>query len=587
MTNAMLHRGPDAGGHFVEGPIALGHRRLSIIDLSPAGNQPYTSANGRYHMVFNGELYNFQDIRPRIQQHVFQSTGDTEVLMEAWSRWQLEALPLFKGMFAFAVWDSAEETLWLVRDRMGVKPLYYSLLDDRIVFASEINAVLASGTIRKKLNRNALAGFLSYQSVPGEDSILEGIREVKAGWYVKIKKGEFYTAPWWQLNKPLDMAPPLTKNEAIAKIRHLLQQAVEQRLVSDVPVGAFLSGGIDSSAVVALMAEVSTRAPETFTISFEEKAFDESAYAQLIAKKFNTNHHTIVQRPEYMLDNLLPALNAMDTPSGDGINSYIVSKAIRDAGITVALSGIGGDELFAGYPFFHQYLRLQQYRNWWQPAKPFRYLAAAFTGDGSTKKQRLKQLLKADTTGIASTYPIFRQILRPAPSFQDPIRASLQAIENLPDFPYYSQVSIAEYMGYTQYTLLKDTDQMSMAVSLEVREPFFDHELVQYVLAVPDSIKKPIYPKQLLVEALGDLLPPEIVHRRKQGFVFPWEKWMKTELKSFCETALQRLAAQDFVDGKKLLQQWQQFLKGDPSIRWIEIWLFVILSHWINKHQLD
>jgi asparagine synthase (glutamine-hydrolysing) len=206
-------------------------------------------------------------------------------------------------------------------------------------------------------------------------------------------------------------------------------------------------------------------------------------------------------------------------------------------------------------------------------------------GGHSSKKDRIRQLLKLPQPDIASLYPLFRQITNPAGIYQDPIQQALRSLPDLKNFPLYSQVSIAEYLGYTQYTLLKDTDQMSMAVSLEVREPFFDHELIQYVLHIPDAIKKPSYPKQLLVESLGDLLPSEIVHRRKQGFVFPWENWMKTTLKDFCDARLKAIAERDFIDGSHLLQQWQRFLKGDPSIRWMQIWLFVILSYWLHKNE--
>jgi asparagine synthase (glutamine-hydrolysing) len=594
MTDAIAHRGPDADGHFVEGRIALGHRRLSIIDLTPSGNQPFSSANNRYQLVFNGELYNFQEVKATITDHSFKSTGDTEVLVEAWSRWGLNALIKFKGMFAFAIWDRLEETLWLVRDRLGVKPLYFAEQPNCLLFASEIRAILASGLVKKELNTDALAGYFRYQSVPGPHTIIKGIQELKAGCWMKIKGGKIESGSWWDIQTRNAFTPPESRQQAQSEILRLLRSAVEQRLVSDVPVGAFLSGGIDSSAVVALMAEVSNRPPETFNISFSEKDFDESGYAELVARKFNTRHHTILQKPEYMLDNLLPALNAMDTPSGDGINSYVVSKAIRDAGITVALSGIGGDELFAGYPFFRQFRQLQKYKNSWALTGPLRKLLASFIGNSTSRKDRLKQLLTVPSPQIEHLYPIFRQIITPAayrkfirldlPS-TDPVQQALTKIEQLHDFPEYSQVSVAEYLGYTQYTLLKDTDQMSMAVSLEVREPFFDHEFIEYVLQIPDQLKEPAFPKQFLVEALGDRLPHEVVHRRKQGFIFPWEHWMKTELRSFCEAEIQSISNRDFINGQALQVQWQQFMKGDPSIRWMEIWLFVILSYWLQKNE--
>jgi asparagine synthase (glutamine-hydrolysing) len=374
----------------------------------------------------------------------------------------------------------------------------------------------------------------------------------------------------------------------------LLRNAVERRLVSDVPIGAFLSGGIDSSAVVALMAEVSSARPNTFTIGFSEKEFDESDYAAQIAQKFNTNHNRVLLKPAVFLDELTNALDAMDTPSGDGVNTYVVSKAIREHGLTVALSGVGGDELFAGYPFFGQYLQLKKYEKLWGATGWVRRLAgAAYALKGSNKSGRIQSLLNAPSCSIASFYPEFRRIISPAllskltrlGNGPTALEDNLQHYNGSMDkFPLLSQVSIAEYAGYTQNTLLKDTDQMSMAVSLEVREPFFDHDLIEYVLGIPDRLKFPHTPKALLVDALGDLLPREIVHRRKQGFVFPWAVWMKQDLFSFCDTRLKRMAERDFIKGNELMDYWKQFLKGNPDVRWMELWLFVVLEYWMEKN---
>jgi len=345
-----------------------------------------------------------------------------------------------------------------------------------------------------------------------------------------------------------------------------------------------------------LMSEISTAPVNTFTVGFEEKDFDESPYAGIIAKKFNARHNQVLLKPDAILGELSNALNAMDTPSGDGVNTYVVSKAIKQSGLTVALSGIGGDELFAGYPFFKKYLQLKRYETVWGGTKWLRQGATLVMG-GSNKESRIKQLLKAPSTSIRYFYPEFRRIIS-----RDRLasltnwktnKATLleQQLFDLPrsvdKFPLLSQVSIAEYLGYTQHTLLKDTDQMSMAVSLEVREPFFDHDLVEFVLAVPDNLKNPVYPKKLLVESLNDLLPSEIVHRKKQGFLFPWQLWMKKELRSFCEKNLKLMAERDFVNGKNLLTYWQRFLNGDSEVRWMEIWLFVILQYWMEKNGIE
>lgn len=594
MTDAMAHRGPDAHNDFVQDRVALGHRRLSIIDLSDAANQPFADHSGRYHIVFNGEIYNFQEIKNRLTDYPFTTNGDTEVLLAAYIKWGVESLSYLKGMFAFAIWDSVTQELFIARDRMGVKPVYYYINDDYFLFASEVRGVLASGMVPKKINTAAVREFLSYQSIGFPLSIIENIVQLDAGSCITIRGSKAVTKKYWDITVAAAEGDYHDRKQVLQHIRDLLRNSVERRLVSDVPIGAFLSGGIDSSAVVGLMAEVSKSRPNTFTIGFSEKEFDESDYAAQIARKFNTHHNQVLLKPSVFLDELTNGLDAMDTPSGDGINTYVVSKAIRQSGLTVALSGVGGDELFAGYPFFRQYLQLRKFNKVWGAMGWARQLAAAgLSLKGSNKAGRMQQLLKAPHCSISSFYPEFRRIFTPALlSKLTRLGSGTTALENnllglngsFEKFPALSQVSIAEYLGYTQHTLLKDTDQMSMAVSLEVREPFFDHDLVTYVLGIPDQLKFPHTPKSLLVDSLQGLLPPEIVHRRKQGFLFPWAVWMKGELHDFCDQRLRRMAERDFIEGKALMDYWARFRKGDPEVRWMELWLFVVLEYWMEKN---
>lgn len=598
MTNAMVHRGPDADGFYVDDRVALGHRRLSIIDLSTAANQPFHDSTNRYVIVFNGELYNYAEIKSQLLDYHFSTTSDTEVLLAAYIKWGAACLDKLKGMFAFAIWDKAEQVLFLARDRMGVKPLYFFKNENDFVFGSEIRAIMATGIVPKVLNQAAIVEFFTYQSIGYPYSIIEGVKQLEAGSWMRIKSGEIEEKKYWKLTA---VRTEHDFSDGIAvqrKIRDLLTASVEKRLVSDVPVGAFLSGGIDSSAIVGLMAEVSSTPANTFNISFSEKEFDEARYANLVAKKFNTNHTTITLTPNVFLDELENGLNAMDTPSADGLNTYIVSKAIKDAGITVALSGIGGDELFAGYPIFEQYRQLQSKQNLFSGTSWLRWLAGNFIVGENSRKERLRQIINSPKPSIENLYPVLREILTPEllsamTRLPETDILSTRLAKNLYDkkdelamLPIYSQVSAAEYMGYTQQTLLKDTDQMSMAVSLEVREPFFDHDLVEYVLAIPDILKKPTYPKSLLVESLKPLLPDEIVHRKKQGFVFPWESWMKNELKKFCAYHIRGMASRSFIKAEPLLYYWNRFLMDDKTVRWTEVWMFVILNHWLEKNGL-
>ncbi|MDP4215094.1 MAG: asparagine synthase (glutamine-hydrolyzing) [Bacteroidota bacterium] len=616
MTSCMSHRGPDADGCLNEGGLALGHRRLSIIDLSSAANQPFTDNSGRYVMVFNGEIYNFQAVKRLIGDYDFKTNGDTEVLIAAYAKWGPDFVTHMRGMFALAIWDRQEKELFLVRDRMGVKPLYYYLDENLLVFASELRAILSTGLVKKQLDSAALLDYFSYQSFSYPNTAIRDVRQVEAGSWMKIKQGVVTEQRYWNLTaiRPNeDLAEPARVHR---RIRELLLQSVERRLVSDVPVGAFLSGGIDSAAVVGLMAEAGGRPPDTYNICFEEKEYDESRYAEMVAAKFNARHHRILLKPSVFLDELVNALDAMDTPSGDGNNTYTVSRAIRQNGITVALSGVGGDELFAGYPFFEQYLRLRE-KSWiWKIPAGIRGLVGRTLAFGvGGKKGRMGQILNTPTCSIEHLYPIFRQILSPATigkltslpgrssgsrggnglipgaghgGFVTAVQRELTARKNeLAALPLLSQVSAAEYLGYTQHTLLKDTDQMSMAVSLEVREHFFDQDLLEYVLAVPDRLKRPVYPKSLMVESLKPMLPDEIVFRKKQGFLFPWNVWIRNELRSFCEGHIRSMAQRPFIEGERLMDHWRRFLSGDATIRWPEIWLFVVLDYWLQKNHVE
>jgi asparagine synthase (glutamine-hydrolysing) len=598
ITDAMSHRGPDADGFHIDNHVALGHRRLSIIDLSTVANQPMSDYTGRYWLIFNGEIYNFKEVKSKLPEYPYQTQGDSEVILAAYSKWGANCLKHFAGMFSFAIWDKQDQSLFIARDRLGVKPLYYFFNDEVFVFASEIRALLKSGLIPRRIEPKAIHEFFHYQSVSHPYTIIKDIIQLEAGCFMTISEGRIDVKKYWDITENKIDFDFTDKANVQLQLRHLLQQSVQRRMVSDVPLGAFLSGGIDSSAVVGLMAETSNSPVNTFTIGFEEKEFDESAYADIIAKKFNTRHTTVTLNPKVFLEELHNALNSMDTPSGDGVNTYVVSKEIKNSGLTVALSGVGGDELFAGYPFFNRYLQLRKWKTLWERSNPLRSLGSHFlTANNSVQKDRLKQLLQAEGCSIAEFYPVFRQILSPSmiskvsveltrqqTSVETKLKAEHIAIEH---FPLLSQVSIAEYLGYTQHTLLKDTDQMSMAVSLEVREPYFDHELIEFVLNIPDSFKKPTYPKSFLVESLGSLLPGEIVHRKKQGFLFPWSLWMKNELHSFCEERIQHLCERDFIRPDAVRSNWKRFLDGDRSVRWMELWLFVILEYWLEKNGID
>ncbi len=596
MTNAIAHRGPDAEGFYDEPAIALGHRRLSIIDLSGAANQPFFDATGNYVMVFNGEIYNYLELKEQLSDYPFTTTSDTEVLMAAFCKWGIDCVKSLEGMFAFAVWDKRNEILWLARDRMGVKPLYFFRNENAFAFSSEKRSLLASSLINPSIDKQSLFEFLSLQSTGYPNAIIKNIHQLQAGCFMKLTEKGSDTIRYWSIT---ENKTSIERDDATIRktLFDKMNEAVEKRMMSDVPMGAFLSGGIDSSAVVALMSLNSREKINTFNLSFTEKEYDESGYAETIAKRFGTSHTRHLLRPEDFLDKVVAGLDAMDSPSADGINTFVLSGAIRSAGLKVALTGIGGDELFAGYPGFMRFYKLNNASTGYQLSYPLRKLASLLLNQSnSNRNKRLSELLAISDTSISNVYPIIRKIFSPDLirqlvktdvqhiGLEKMLKDDLRAIEK---FDLLSQYSIAEYMGYTQNTLLKDADQMSMAVGLEIREPFFDHKLVEYALSIPDNIKFPHFPKQLMVEALEPLLPKEIVHRKKQGFVLPWEKWMRNELQSFCAAQINDLADRNFVRRDALLKYWNRFLQHDPTVRWMELWQFVVLGHWLRKNGIQ
>lgn len=602
MNKALTHRGPDAEGVFNGNGICLGHRRLSIIDLSQAANQPMSDPSGRYTLVFNGEIYNYKELRKSLNGYAFVSESDTEVLLAGLIHTGTAFLSACNGMFSLAFWDAQKEELLLARDRLGIKPLYYARVGDKFIFSSEIRAILSSGLVPKRMNEAVLGEYLRYQTVHGSNTMVEGIFGLPAGTFMSVNQDEEYVGAYWNLVNNAELLPSnLTYQDAKQLIKTRFEKAVSRRLVSDVPFGAFLSGGIDSSAIVAVASQKVSTPLRTFTVVFDDDQYSEAQFAKMVAEKYHTDHREIKLSPHTLIDQLPEAITAMDHPTGDGINTYVVSKAAKEAGITMVLSGLGGDELFAGYPVFQQISQLQQMK-WllsfpkWARRAIGQIRANARPGVGAQKtidvicedyfdveyayqysrevvsKQTNKSLLTLPPHGSNSVFNIVHQgVGYGTPGFQ---------------LPFLSKITYAEIVTYLQSVLLRDTDQMSMASALEVRVPFLDHELVQAVMAIPDKFKYPTTPKSLFVDAMGELLPPEIVNRPKMGFTFPWDGWMRNELKEFCGDQILALGQRPQFNQEALSRRWDDFLRGDKYVSWSRIWYLSILEAWLSKNEL-
>lgn len=597
MTQRLAHRGPDAEGFFIENETALGHRRLSIIDLSDDSNQPMFDASGRYVLVFNGEIYNYREVKAMLPDYPFRTHSDSEVILAAYSQWSADCLQHFNGMFAFAIWDRKQQELFVARDRLGVKPLYYYHDGDVFAFSSELRSLLASGLAPARLDAAATCNYLMYQSVCAPLTIVENIFRMLPGECGIFKNGEFTKRLYWQIEHPVETQMSNDPAQVRKQIRRLLTESVERRMVSDVPLGAFLSGGIDSSTVVGLMAECSAQPVNTFSINFAEREFDESKYSSLIAKRFKTHHTPLLLRANDFLETLPEALAALDSPSADGFNSYLVAKITKKAGITVALSGIGGDELFAGYTTFLYWLRIHRQWWWYLPAGLRALVGQTLHQYSRTARMmRLSDIASAKSPDIEHIYPSMRQVLAPHQAMklmrnvehiEDPLQSILQARrEALHRLPLLSQYSAAELLGYTFNVLLKDTDQMSMASALEVREPFFDYKLVEYVLQIPDALKYPHYPKSLLVESMSPLLPNEIVHRPKKGFSMPWKYWLRNELSGWCKSKLDNLCQRSEFNADEIQQLSRHFFQTSNGKTWVQVFQMAVLEDWLERNDI-
>lgn len=598
MCDLIKHRGPDAHGIWQNETVTLGHRRLSIIDTSAAGNQPFFSDDKKLAIVFNGEIYNYLELKKELEaSYTFKTGSDTEVMLAAYRKWGIDCVQKFFGMFGFALWDDDLKKLFIVRDRLGIKPIYYFESNGAILFASEIRPLLATGLTERKINRSALEDYLRYQTVHAPATIIDGIRMLMPGHIMELDTDGIQIKKFWSLyeNASKESAhhdAPTVKNN----VRDLLQSSVDIRMRADVPFGAFLSGGIDSSAVVGLMSRTSQHRVKTFAVTFHEKQFDESPYSAMIAKKFNTEHTEIKLHANDFMKLVPDALQAMDHPSGDGPNTFVVSKVTREQGVKMALSGLGGDEVFAGYDVFKRMKDLES-KQWMNIAPRFLRTAAGKMLQSmkpSVSSEKIAMSLSTSRMNFENLYPITRQLFS-----EDQIESllkndggSINMVQLITkevaatEFEILSKVSMAEMSTYMQNILLRDTDQMSMAHALEVRVPFLDHRLVEYVLGVSDNIKFPHTAKQLLTESLGELIPREVIDRPKMGFTFPWAVWMKNELKALCEDNLKALENVSELNYDEVQKLWSRFLAGDERITWSRMWPLVALGHWVKQHDV-
>ena len=568
------HRGPDSRGEWrsPDGRCWLGATRLAIVDLSPTGAQPMNDPATGNVIVTNGEIYNHRAVREKLGRNVgWRGTSDTETLLVGYARWGHTVVEHLKGMFAFAIYDAARNELFLARDRLGIKPLYYTTEVSGVRAASEVRVLAPASAVIKP---EAVSAYLEWGACPEGELIYSGIQALPAGHAMSISPdGEIKTWRYWPSRKTFALFP----DNVTGRLRGLIDNAVEEHLLSDVPVASFLSGGIDSSVVTALAAQKLAHKLQTYSVGFDLAEFDESAIAGEIAQRYGTDHHRIQLSEEEVIASVMEAVSKLDLPSVDAINTYIVSRAVAAHGVKVALSGLGGDELFGGYPSFRDVPRLQLIAT--LPSFLRRIIGLAGNlGD------RLADLPRS---GDAGELAHWRRRFLTDESIR---RAGLPITMEPRDVPValpddFAQISWAELTGYMRRMLLRDADQMSMAVSLEMRVPFLDHELVEYVLGLPVAVKKRYAGvKGLLVEACRDLLPASVYNRPKAGFVLPMKQWMRGPLAKFVEDGLDETVARHLLP-EVFVKEMRDTFQRD-RLHWTRLWSLVVLGHYAKRRQL-
>jgi len=617
------HRGPDDEGQLSVSPagqpdrvLRLGHRRLAILDLSEQGHQPMADRATGNVIVYNGEVYNYKPLRGRLagEGAQFDSQTDTEVLLQWFGRHGLAGLlDHIVGMFAFALWDDQRQRLILARDHAGIKPLYYYSGQhggERVfLFSSEVRALLATDLVRRELDPVALESYLAYGAVQGPRTIVCGIRSLAPAHFLVVEADgscqparRYWAAPF----VPESQAVPADKG-LIRSFRGLLEQVVSEHLSSDVPLGAFLSGGIDSSSVVALMSCVAPDRLHTFSVTFNEESHSEAAYSRLMARQVGSTHQEICIREETLLGWLRDAVGALDQPSADGVNVYAISQAVRAAGVTVVLSGQGGDELLAGYSRSRRLSALSRLQAVLRRAPGSVFGAAARAASAfdtySHRSRKLPDLLRASPS-VLSSYLVLCQVMPEAVRQRLlPRRGSLEecrfglpaglyeelgaAVEGL---QVVNQVSYLDIATYLANTLLRDGDSMSMAHSIEIRVPFLDRRVIDFLAPVsgPDKLSRSL-PKPLLVRALMDLLPAPIYQRRKQGFTFPWERWLRHRLFPTVAAVLDQrdCGVALGLEAGECQRLWRAFLAGAAAVPWTTVWALFVLAAWCSRHGVQ
>lgn len=605
MCDAIAHRGPDDWGMYVKGPIGIANRRLSIIDLA-GGHQPICNEDETIWIVFNGEIYNFLELRESLVKkgHLFKTNTDTEAIVHLYEEYGIECLQHLNGMFAFAIWDQANQRLFLARDRLGKKPLVYALTENALTFSSEIQSLLKDPTVPRTLDLEALDLYLTLLYVPSPWTMFKGVRKLPPAHYLLWEKGEVRISRYWDVK--FNPRSNYSEAEAIAEIRALLEDSVRRRLISDVPLGAFLSGGLDSSTIVALMTKLTGRSVRTFSIGFDDDAYGELPYAREVAKRFNTEHHELLVQPKMV--EILPLLvRHYGEPFGDGsaVPTYYVSQ-LAGQSVKVVLSGDGGDEVFGGYPWYvntfrhgdlaRSYLRdgVRSMRTAWQK-RQFRPILGAVKGTAiglgvalrgwQDEAQAFERLITF--FGTAQRQRLYTNDTQAALIGGQSPSALIHTIFARQNSDYFlNRMFYTDHHLYLPDDILVKVDIASMANSLEVRSPFLDYRLIELSASLPPEMKvQGKATKRILRKVVADLVPESILNRPKVGFGIPVDRWMRGELYPMaCDLLQDQTARTRGLFEPQMIEKMLHHHKDDLVNYGYQLWPLLFFEVWCREY---
>jgi asparagine synthase (glutamine-hydrolysing) len=606
MCRTLIHRGPDDEGIYVGPGVGLGSRRLSIIDLD-GGRQPISNENRSVWVVFNGEIYNYRQLESLLNKlgHKFSTRCDTEVIVHAYEEFGDECVKYLNGMFAFALWDTARRRLLLARDRFGIKPLYYTLSKKQLVFGSELKALLAHPAVERKLDFVALDEYLSFEYVPTPRTIIKDVKKLPPGYRLSFSESGLSIESYWDLSlSKSERKPPVSWRDYKGRLRQKLEEAVEKEMVSDVPIGVLLSGGIDSSTILAMMAKHAPGNVKSFSIAFEEKSFDESGYARMAAQHLGSEHHELTVTSSMMLDLIPRLMDFLDEPLGDSslIPTYFLSQFARQH-VKVALGGDGGDEMFAGYPTLKAH-RLIEYYERWVPFSLRATLIPRIIDSLPVSKDNISFDFKARRFISGRGVPVANRHHRWLGSFTPQEKAELFVPELLQeevdtyDIAYehqrrcdaeqtLNQILYMDVKLYLEGDILTKVDRASMANSLEVRVPFLNHSLVEHVAEIPHSLKlRGTKTKFLLKKAMEDQIPSDIVSRPKKGFNMPVAYWLNSNLKELVQDQFQedKIRREGFFNPPYIQKLIAEHAEGSRDNRKL-LWTLLVFELWCEKYM--